>query len=508
MILHNSDTNTDEENVMDMFSGDDETPAPRTTTTNVSQISEVNLDEMFRLPPDFFKAYWPVVDKCVEWIYQQSKNNNTTDMFIKARMAGRSSVAYQQAQSAIKSTTSTFINKYGNPDGLNFEVISDLTVFEVLGLSIIDPIWADPRVEEIWIDGPNQISVSIKGDRYTVPSARFENPEHINKLVETILQETNRKDLTFNTASPYLDARLRDRSRVAAKTVDLVPDGPIVDIRRHPMNYWTISDLVDNGTCNKEMILDLGRWIKAGMSMLFVGTVGSGKTTCLNALSGLFPNNKRIMSVEDVLELELNPNKPFKVPGEEARKGDPRTGEGAFTMRDHVKADLRFFPDILVVGETRDATAYDLVDAANTGVQIFSTLHASSAENTISRLVTLISMSGTIRGQETLGMIASSFDIVVYMERMNDGVRRMAEIAEIAPRVDAVNGQERVPVTPLWKYYTPGENPRLPAGGWLKSNDISDDLAQDKHLITIPHYSWKDCLDLEGFEGKSTKIVH
>jgi pilus assembly protein CpaF len=504
LVNSNNDINND---YYSMFADADEENEIAKQSDSAGSNDSITLDYMLKLPDDYFYKHWDTVLACVEWVYKQAKNHNSSEMFAQARRADHNDDIYLKALSAVQSLVSTYLNQEGVSYQDSASTISQMVTFEILGLGIIDPIWSDPRVEEVYVDGPDNVNITLRGQLTRVPSARFANPEHVNMLVDKILQQANRKDLSFNTNNPYLDARLQDYSRVAALTTDVAPGGPIVDIRRHPQQYWTISDMVDNGTCNQQILMDIAKWIKSGMSMLCIGSTGSGKTTFLDAISGLFPNDKRIWTIEDVLELELNPNKPFKVPGTESRKGNS-DGTGAFTMHDHVRASLRMNPGIVVIGETRDKTAYDLVDSANTGAQVFSTVHANNPEDTIVRLTNLISTSGMIQGKDTLGMIASAFDIIVHMEKMADGTRRVVEIAEVGSRPANVDGEMTVPVRTLWEYQLRKDENGRAFGDWVKVNEPSPLLQRTKRLDFIPDYTWDQCVQLEGFEGKSTKIVH
>ena len=363
-------------------------------------------------------------------------------------------------------------------------------------------------MEEVWIDGPDRVRVSIRGGKEVVTSACFRDADHVLKFCESIMKQANRDDLHLDTKNPYVDARLKDLSRVAILSPDIAPGGPLVSIRRHPSDYFTMQQLVDWGTCSTEMWQDLGQWVAGKLSILVIGETGSGKTSFLDALSGLFPTRARIMTIEDVLELELNPNKPFLVPGCEKREPN-KAGEGGFSIRNHVKASLRMAPDIVVIGEVRDQAAYDLVDAANTGHQVFSTLHANGADDAIVRLMNLISMSGEISGDNALPMIASAFDIIVYVERLTDGSRKVMSISEVASRAakDPTTGESSVATFPIWEFQQTGESPegRI-IGEFRKVNDLSEMTVRRHRLNFIPKPSWEDCLRLEGFEGKSTKI--
>ena len=438
------------------------------------------------------RTYWGPVLDCVDYIYvnaaDQTLDNggDATTIFAEAAAIGphptdtKDKRRRETAVSLINQMANKYLVTHQNVTNkirnLDNDLFYQLCQNEILGLSVIEPIWNNPTVEEVWIDGPDRVRVSIRGGKEVVTSACFRDADHVLKFCESIMKQANRDDLHLDTKNPYVDARLKDLSRVAILSPDIAPGGPLVSIRRHP------SDVI--------------------------GETGSGKTSFLDALSGLFPTRARIMTIEDVLELELNPNKPFLVPGCEKREPN-KAGEGGFSIRNHVKASLRMAPDIVVIGEVRDQAAYDLVDAANTGHQVFSTLHANGADDAIVRLMNLISMSGEISGDNALPMIASAFDIIVYVERLTDGSRKVMSISEVASRAakDPTTGESSVATFPIWEFQQTGESPegRI-IGEFRKVNDLSEMTVRRHRLNFIPKPSWEDCLRLEGFEGKSTKI--
>ena len=479
-------------------------------------VGDLNLRKIMSLPPRFFDGYWDYVDACVTWIYG-SVTKAVSPILASGRSSGHDSDEYKQAAGALRS----FVMRYAgqHPTRLDVDIVSQMVEYQILGMGIIEPIWRDENVEELFIDGPSHVNIIYHGKKLRVPAVTFKNKDHVYRVVSKVLEETNRKDLDFGQNHPYLDARLSDLSRVAGIHDTICPGGPVVDIRRHPTHYWTLSDIVAKGTCSREMIQDLAKWIEAKMSILVIGETGSGKTTFLDAISGLFPASARIWTIEDVQELELNPNKPFKVPGCEVKLPNKDGGNG-FTIKDHVKASLRMMPDIVVIGETRDSSAYDLMDAANTGHQVFSTLHANSADSAIDRLVDLISSGGDIKGRDALGMIASAFDVIVHIGLdKQDYVRRVMEISEVAARPVAesfttadgktITGDATVPTTDLWQFQQTGldEHGHV-IGDWVQVADISPTLARRKRLPFTRDFTWDDCVALVGLKDRDTPIRH
>ena len=210
--------------------------------------------------------------------------------------------------------------------------------------------------------------------------------------------------------------------------------------------------LMADGMCSQEMWRDLGQWVAGKMNVLIVGEAGSGKTHLLEELSGLFPSGLRIVTIENVPELKMSPNEPFELLA--------MTGNDGHSISDHVEESLRMNPDVIVVGEIYDDAAYDLVDAANADHQVFSTLHANGADDAIVRLMNLISMSGEISGDNALPMIASAFDIIVYVERLTDGSHKVMSISEVASRAakDPTTGESSVATFPIWEFQQTGES--------------------------------------------------
>lgn len=485
----------------------------------------LNLATMSALPEDGIKKYWPTVLELVEWIYAESSNKKgAASILDTAREKGRGTPEYDRAVSVINSMISERLAMQPLPLGMRIGIVNQLVQFEILGLSIVDPIWnaKDKKgryiVEEVWINGPNAIQFVSGGRKFFVKSAKFKDANHVLKFCDTIIAQANRSDLQVSQTNPNIDARLADLSRVAIMHPAINPGGPSIAIRRHATEYISLTQMTDEWhTMNREIVLELARYIKSKMSVLVIGETSSGKTTLLNALSGTFPRDARIITIEDVLELELNPNKPFKVPGWEARqpKKTDKGLQGGFTIRQHVKASLRMSPDIVVIGEVRDAAAYDLVDAANTGHQVFSTLHANGPEDAIVRLTNLISMGGEVAGPAALPMIASAFDLIVTAERLEDGSRKITDISEVGNTVvkDESTGEDVVKTRRLWHFETTGkdENGRI-IGDWVKDNDVSDLTATRHRLKFVPYYTWDELLEIEGFDGKihhrSRKIEH
>ena len=255
------------------------------------------------------------------------------------------------------------------------------------------------------------------------------------------------------------------------------------------------------------MLLDLERYIRLGLSALVSGGTSTGKTTVLNALTGMFPNEKRILTIEDTLELNVNPNKLLAAPLEARQAG--LTGEGEISIRKLVKTALRLSPQIIIIGETRGSEAYDLCDAANTGHQVFSTIHANNASHAISRVEMAISQGGELVGTETLGAIQSAFAIIIEIKKflaIGGKTRRIITgIHEVAPHITQNQaGEPELKTIPLWTFKQKGLNDNGEiTGEWIKVNELSPE-----RIRTIPDWdfkpllTWHQLLKLENVSAK------
>ena len=213
-------------------------------------------------------------------------------------------------------------------------------------------------------------------------------------------------------------------------------------------DYPTISRFVDSGACSKEMWEDLGQWVNGKMNILVIGESGSGKESFLEALSGLFPVSAKIVNIGYVHGLELNPNRPFKP--------ETMTGDDGLSISDHLNESLRMNPDIVVIDEVRDQAAYDLMSVSYN--QVFSTLHANGPYDAIIRLRNLIGMSEEVDNDTALALIASAFDIIVYVERLGYDSMKVMSISEVAskPEMDPEFHELTVRTEPIWEFVRTG----------------------------------------------------
>jgi pilus assembly protein CpaF len=295
------------------------------------------------------------------------------------------------------------------------------------GLGPLEPLLADPRVDEVMVNGPDEVYVERAG-RVEPAAIRFESEAELMHAIERILAPLGRR---VDEASPLCDARLRDGSRVNVVIPPLSLSGPCLTIRRFRRHGLSVEDLVRVGTLAPAAARLLERCVSARSSILVSGGTGSGKTTTLNALSAAIPPGERVVTIEDAAELALRREHVVRL---EARPPSVE-GRGEVTIRALVRNALRMRPDRIVVGEVRGAEALDLLQALNTGHEgSLSTVHANSPSDALRRLETLALMAGiglphaVVREQ-----VAGGIELVVHQERRRDGCRVVESIAEVVP---------------------------------------------------------------------------
>src|SRR5262249_17759911 len=255
---------------------------------------------------------------------------------------------------------------------------------------------------------------------------RFRDDRHLIHTIQRMVAKVGRR---VDESSPMVDARLPDGSRVNAIIPPLAIDGPSLSIRRFGARPLMAQELVRSGSCSNEMMAYLQQAVRAKCTILIAGGTGAGKTTMLNALSAFLPPGERILTIEDAAELRLAQPHVIRL---EARPPNLE-GKGEVTIRDLVKNALRMRPDRIVVGEVRGAEVLDRLQAMTPGPEgSLATIHANSADDAISRLMTMLGMAGTAFSEETMAtLISRALHIVIHISRMQDGKRRITGISEV-----------------------------------------------------------------------------
>ena len=331
-------------------------------------------------------------------------------------------------------------------------------------LDLLQEFLEDEGITEIMINGTRSIFFERDG-RIHKSDKRFLSKEKLEDVIQQIVASSNR---LVNEASPIVDARLADGSRVNVVLEPVAVNGPIVTIRKFGKDAITMDQLIAWNSISKEISDFLAALVAAGYNIFISGGTGSGKTTFLNALSQYIPKDERIITIEDNAELKLQdiPN----LVSLEARNPNVE-GTGAVTIRDLIKSALRMRPDRIIVGEVRGAEAIDMLQALNTGHDgSLSTGHANSTADMLARLETMVLMGMNLPLPAIQRQIASDIDIIVHLGRLRDKSRKLLEVSEV---LGYENGQ--ICLQSVYKYEEEGEKAGKITGNWRKIHEITND---------------------------------
>ncbi len=296
---------------------------------------------------------------------------------------------------------------------------------DILGHGPLEPYLRDPEVSEIMVNGHDQIYVERAGRLYPVAAA-FSDESHLRRTIDKVVARVGRR---VDEASPMVDARLPDGSRVNAVVPPVALDGSLLTIRRFATDPFTVEDLVSFGTMTRVVADVLDACVRGRLNIVIGGGTGSGKTTTLNVLSGFVPEDERIVTIEDAAELQLRQEHVLRM---EARPPNLEN-RGEISIRDLVRNSLRMRPDRLVIGEVRDAAALDMLQALNTGHDgSLSTVHSNSPRDSLARLETMVLMAGIDLPQRAIReQMASAINLIVHQARLKDGSRRITQLTEV-----------------------------------------------------------------------------
>ena len=296
---------------------------------------------------------------------------------------------------------------------------------EVTGLGPLEPLLKDDTVNDILVNGPQQVFVEREG-KLELTDTTFKDERHLLRIIDKIVSAVGRR---VDESNPYVDARLADGSRFNAMVPPIAVDGSLVSIRKFKKEKLAVDDLVNFGAFTEEMAAYLQAAVATRLNVIVSGGTGSGKTTTLNALSSFIDDAERILTIEDTAELQLQQTHVGRM---ESRPPNVE-GKGAVSQRDCLRNALRMRPDRIIVGETRGEEVIDMLQAMNTGHDgSMTTIHANSARDGVSRLENMIAMAGiempikAVRSQ-----ISSAVNLIVQASRLQDGSRRMVSITEV-----------------------------------------------------------------------------
>jgi pilus assembly protein CpaF len=360
-------------------------------------------------------------DNELDWLYRlHEKLLDIMDLSLVTSLPER------EARTQIRDTARHLINEESVPlsAAVRQRLVTQLEN-EILGLGPLETLMADKSAADILVNGYQSVYVERHG-KLESTDVRFRDNQHLMNIIDRIVSNVGRR---IDESSPMVDARLQDGSRVNVIIPPLALDGPVLSIRRFAIERLAVEDLIANDSVTETIAQLLRGVVKARLNVLISGGTGSGKTTLLNIVSGFISPNERIVTIEDSAELQLQQPHVARL---ETRPPNIE-GKGEVTQRDLVRNSLRMRPDRIVVGEVRGAEALDMLQAMNTGHDgSLTTVHANTPRDALTRIETMVTMAGlNLPIRSTRAQIASAIDVVVQLERMEDGKRRLVSLQEV-----------------------------------------------------------------------------
>ena len=460
----------------------------RVKRENKEYLNHISLDALMVAPEDFLTQYQKLVSDISDFVKDRISKTENASKIGSVRNAPIDNKYTNEVLHMINNEMLKYESDIQNPDynRLNIEeknLIIALVINEIVGLGPLEPLYKDKRVTEIIANGPFDCQVEIDGGIQTVKCVKFRDQQHLIDLISRLYSSIN-KD--WSLSNPAERSRLQDFSRINATHVNINPMGPNLNIRKHEEDWVPPEKMISWDAGSKELFAYLGACVYHGLSVLLVGSTGSGKTTALSTLTGYLPNNKRGVLIERNLELQPCPNKLFAASMEEVH-AKPGSNARSITQRELVEISTKMRPDLILLGECTGPETYDVLTAGNSGHQIFTTIHASSGSDSIKRLVQLGSQTNLIKGDSLLGLIATAIDIIVVVERFDeDGSRKIVEVSEVnrEPKINPENNQKALPVLPIWLYKVDPKSKTANkiTGTWEKVGKLSKER-QKMHRI-------------------------
>ena len=403
--------------------------APRPSPATASPATRPADGSGHRLP--IYAAQETLIELYSDTMLQQAKRvQNRVLELLNIGSFSASEMSNSQMRPRVESTVDQILREIRHeiPSTVKLEQFRQILLDDLIGLGPLSPLLRDATISEIMINGPENIFVESRGLLYRT-AAKFSSESHLQSIIQRIVEPLGRH---VDAASPMVDARLEDGSRVNAVIPPLALDGSLVTIRKFPAHKLTDEDLIRFGTLTRPMALFLKEAVRARRNILVSGGTGSGKTTLLNILSQFIPEKERIITVEDSAELKLSHENLCRL---EARPANVE-GQGRVTIRDLVINTLRMRPDRIIVGECRGAEALDMLQAMNTGHDgSMTTCHANNPRDALSRLENMVMMAGfELPSSAIREQIASAIHLIVQQTRLPDGSRKIVKISEVTGR--------------------------------------------------------------------------
>jgi len=456
------------------------------------KMGEITVDQAINEPYEYYAHLGEGIINTVQYIQDLLTEQGRSEQVGKARRE-RGSKLFKEMSAEIDRLVLRRIN-----NGDYAVAPQDVKYFlaavnnEILGFGPLEPLWGSSLISEVIVNGPHEVYVEIKGQLTLAKGVKFQSAEHLLTICQQMLGLVGRR---VDVALPYADGTLPDGSRFNVIHQVIAPHGPLLTIRRFPDTAFSLKKLVEVGSMNEDMAEIVGNLVHHGVSIVIVGGTGSGKTSALNALSGCIPNGDRVITIEDTVELRLNKKK--HVASMQSRPASPK-GEGAVTIRDLVRNSLRMRPDRVIVGEVRDASAYDMMQAMNTGHEgSLTTVHANDANGAVERISLLVSEAGEITPERALSLIAGGVDAFLVIKRYEDGSRRVKGLYEVPSTLASRDGKLYLEPIPLWEFVQDSsDTAEKVEGHYEEMNKMSESLIRKHSLDKRPHLSLDDLYDL------------
>jgi len=383
----------------------------------------------------------PVSTRELEWAERlQAKLLNVMDLALL------SSLDEKQVGLRIRETGQKLLLEMEAPlNEVARQRVTKLVEDEILGLGPLETLMAEPTVSDILVNGHDQIYVERRGKLELTP-VQFRDDDHLMRIIDRIVSGVGRR---VDESSPMVDARLKDGSRINAIIPPLALNGPVLSIRRFAADVLQMEQLVRFRALTSAIAEVLQAIVKARLNIIVSGGTGTGKTTMLNVLSSFIPSDERILTIEDSAELQLRQPHVVRL---ETRPPNVE-GKGQITQRDLVRNSLRMRPDRIILGEVRQGEAFDMLQAMNTGHDgSLATVHANTPRDAITRVENMVMMAGLDLGSKAVRtQIASAIDVVLQLERMEDGRRKLVSVQEI----DGMEG-DIITMTEIFKFQRQG----------------------------------------------------